>query len=78
MQVILKLNRLQILLNNENHFELTVWIHKIAKIDKPIHIIGPCIIDAGAEIRPSAYIRGIIPSHSVVKDINNIVKREDS
>ena len=46
-------------LNNEYiHKSNDIWIHKTAKIDKSATIIGPCIIDEGAEIRPSAYIRG--------------------
>ena len=35
-----------------------IWIHKTAKISDNVSITGPCIIDAGAEIRPSAFIRG--------------------
>ena len=34
-----------------------VWIHKSANVSSNVEIIGPCIIDAGAEIRHNAYIR---------------------
>ena len=44
-----------------------VWIHKNAKISDSAEIHGPCIIDDGAEIRHSAFIRGsaIIGKNSV-------------
>ncbi len=35
-----------------------VWIHKTAKIYDTASIAGPCIIGAGTEVRPSAFIRG--------------------
>lgn len=45
-----------------------IWIHKSASIADSSKIIGPCIIDEGAEIRHSAYIRGsvIVGKKSVV------------
>ncbi len=45
---------------NENYINKgnNVWIHKTAKVDKSVHIEGPCIIDEKAEIRPCAFIRG--------------------
>ena len=44
-----------------------IWIHKTAKIAPNAIINGPCIIDAGAEIRSSAFIResAIIGKNSV-------------
>ena len=47
--------------NLSNDYELkgdNVWIHKEAKVDESSKIIGPCIIDANAKIRHTAYIRG--------------------
>ena len=35
-----------------------IWIHKDAKVNKTAEIHGPCIIDANAEIRCNAFIRG--------------------
>ena len=35
-----------------------IWIHKTAKVAANVDITGPCIIDAEAEIRPGAFIRG--------------------
>lgn len=35
-----------------------VWIHKTAKIYPNNYIAGPCIIGAGTEVRPGAFIRG--------------------
>jgi len=45
-----------------------VWIHKNAKVSESAEIHGPCIIDDGAEIRHSAFIRGsvIIGKNSVL------------
>lgn len=45
-----------------------IWIHKNASISESAEIHGPCIIDAGAEIRHSAFIRGsvIIGKNSVL------------
>lgn len=44
-----------------------VWIHKNAIVSESAEIYGPCIIDDGAEIRHSAFIRGsvIIGKNSV-------------
>ncbi len=36
----------------------TVWISKSATVAKSASITGPCIIDAGAEVRHCAFIRG--------------------
>ena len=35
-----------------------IWIHKTAKVYDSSFIAGPCIIGAGTEVRPSAFIRG--------------------
>lgn len=35
-----------------------VWIHKTAKVFPSAYIAGPCIIDAGTEVRHCAFIRG--------------------
>lgn len=44
-----------------------IWISKTVTIPKTATIIGPCIIDHNAEIRPGAFIRGnvIIGKYSV-------------
>ena len=55
---------------NEDYKKINdnVWIHKSASVNKFAEIIGPCIIDEGAEIRFNAYIRGnvIIGKNSVL------------
>lgn len=45
-----------------------IWIHKTAKINKNAEIVGPAIIDAFAEVRQCAFIRGnvIIGKNSVL------------
>ena len=45
-----------------------VWVAKGAKVAKSASITGPCIIDEGAEIRHTAYIRGgvIVGKNAVV------------
>ena len=56
-------------LNNDyNKVGDNIWIHKDTKLPEFYTITGPCIIDEGAEIRPSAFIRGnvIIGKHSVL------------
>ena len=35
-----------------------VWIHKTAKVFPSAYIAGPCIVDAGTEVRHCAFIRG--------------------
>ena len=35
-----------------------MWIHKTAKIYPNNFIAGPCVIGAGTEVRPGAFIRG--------------------
>ena len=47
-------------LNKTEYYEKepNIWISKNAKIDPTAHIIAPCIIDEGSEIRVNAYIRG--------------------
>lgn len=35
-----------------------VWIHKTATVFASAYIAGPCIIDAGTEVRQCAFIRG--------------------
>lgn len=48
--------------------EDNIWIHKNAKVNEHTCIVGPCIIDDGAEIRFNAFIRGsvIIGKNSVL------------
>lgn len=36
----------------------SVWIHKSVKVYETASVTGPCIIDEGTEVRPSAFIRG--------------------
>ena len=56
-EIILKVGRV---LDKNEFEEITnnVWVHKTANVDKTARIVGPCIIDEGAEIRVNAYIRG--------------------
>ena len=45
----------------QNKFDFlnkNIWVAKSAKVAESACIIGPCIIDEGAEIRHCAYIRG--------------------
>ena len=48
--------------------EDNIWIHKNAHVFESAYIMGPCIIDDGAEVRHSAFIRGgvIIGKNSVL------------
>lgn len=48
--------------------EDNIWIHKNAHVFETAYIMGPCIIDDGAEIRHCAFIRGgvIIGKNSVL------------
>ena len=54
----------------DNYFykEGNIWIEKSVKLPDVCTIIGPCIIDKKAEIRPGAFIRGnvIIGANSVL------------
>ena len=55
----------------ESRFEVRgkdVWISNSAIVDESVSITGPCIIDAGAEIRHGAFIRGnvIVGKNAVV------------
>ncbi|MBR5355300.1 MAG: UDP-N-acetylglucosamine pyrophosphorylase [Lachnospiraceae bacterium] len=55
-----------------------VWIHKSAKVFDSAYIGGPCIIDADAEIRQCAFIRGsaIVGKGAVVgnsTELKNVV-----
>jgi len=45
-----------------------IWVAKSAKIHPNAIIIGPCIIDEAAEVRPGAFIRGnvLVGKHAVV------------
>ena len=45
-----------------------IWIHNTAIVDDDVKIIGPCIVDAFATLRHSAYIRGnvIIGKNSTI------------
>lgn len=45
-------------LENFNKIGENIWIAKSVKLSKTAEIIGPCIIDANAEIRHCAFIRG--------------------
>lgn len=44
--------------NDYINIKENVWVHKNAKVSNSALVIGPCIIDDGAEIRHNAYIRG--------------------
>lgn len=44
--------------DNYNLVNNNIWIEKSVNISDNATIIGPCIIDSGAEIRTGAYIRG--------------------
>lgn len=48
--------------------EDNIWIHKNAHVFESAYIMGPCIIDDGAEIKHCAFIRGgvIIGKNSVL------------
>ena len=48
--------------------EENIWVHKSAKISKTVELIGPCIIDEGAELRHNSFIREnvIIGKNTVV------------
>lgn len=55
-----------------------IWIAKSAKIHPNATIIGPCIIDEAAEVRPGAFIRGsvLIGKHAVVgnsTELKNVI-----
>ena len=55
-----------------------VWVHKTAVIYPTAYIDGPCIIDAGAEVRHCAFIRGsaIVGKHAVVgnsTELKNVI-----
>ena len=45
-------------LEEYDHPQEDVWIHKTAKIYPNNFIAGPCVIGAGTEVRPEAFIRG--------------------
>ena len=45
-------------LEEYDHPQENLWIHKTAKIYPNNYIAGPCIIGAGTEVRPGAFIRG--------------------
>ena len=45
-------------LEEYDHPQENVWIHKTAKIYPNNFIAGPCVIGAGTEVRPGAFIRG--------------------
>ena len=65
---------------DKNEFNIAgdVYIHKTAKVAPSASINGPCIIDAGAEVRHCAFVRGnaIVGKNSVVgnsTELNNVV-----
>ena len=45
-------------LEEYDHPQEDVWIHKTAKVYPNNFIAGPCVIGAGTEVRPGAFIRG--------------------
>ena len=45
-------------LEEYDHPQEDVWIHKTAKVYPNNFIAGPCVIGAGTEVRPEAFIRG--------------------
>ncbi len=58
--------------------EEQIWIAKSAKIYPHTVIVGPCIIDEGAEVRPGAFIRGnvLVGKHAVVgnsTELKNVI-----
>lgn len=55
-----------------------IWIARSAKICPNTTIIGPCIIDEAAEVRPGAFIRGnvLVGKHTVVgnsTELKNVI-----
>ena len=55
-----------------------IWVAKSAKIYPNTTILGPCIIDEAAEIRPGAFIRGnaLVGKHAVVgnsTELKNVI-----
>ena len=61
-----------------NNIAGDVYIHKTAKVAPSASINGPCIIDAGAEVRHCAFVRGnaIVGKNSVVgnsTELKNVV-----
>ena len=61
-----------------DHPEKDIWIAKDAKVFPSAYIVGPCIIDKGAEVRHCAFIRGsaIIGKDTVVgnsTELKNVV-----
>lgn len=45
----------------EDEYEIrgeNVWVHKTAKVFESAHLGGPCIVDAEAEVRHCAFVRG--------------------
>ena len=57
-----------------NKIDNDIWIHKSVILSDKATIIGPCIIDEFAEIRPGAYIRGkvIVGKNCVVGNSSEI------
>ena len=65
---------------DKNEFNIAgdVYIHKTAKVAPSASMNGPCIIDAGAEVRHCAFVRGnaIVGKNSVVgnsTELKNVV-----
>lgn len=55
-----------------------IWIAKSASVHPSATIIGPCIIDEAAEVRPGAFIRGnvLVGKHAVVgnsTELKNVI-----
>lgn len=66
---------------DKNEFECkgeNVWVSKSAKVAPTASITGPCIIEAGAEVRHCAFIRGnaLVGKNSVVgnsTELKNVI-----
>ncbi|MGN0174139.1 MAG: UDP-N-acetylglucosamine pyrophosphorylase [Acutalibacteraceae bacterium] len=72
--------KLQKTLNKDdfNVINENVYIHKSVKVYETASITGPCIIDEGTEVRPSAFIRGnaIVGKNCVVgnsTELKNVI-----
>lgn len=72
--------KLQKTLNKDdfNVINDNVYIHKSVKVYETASITGPCIIDEGTEVRPSAFIRGnaIVGKNCVVgnsTELKNVI-----
>lgn len=48
----------QLSLDEYDHPDESVWIHKSVKLFPNVYIAGPAIIGEGTEVRPGAFVRG--------------------